>query len=59
MLRANEEGIDEVVASSKLILFSKIDYAIWIIEGDSTSNITSQELIEKLYLKTEKHLNPY
>ena len=30
-----------------------------IIDGGSSLNIVSQELVEKLNLKTERHLNPF
>lgn len=49
---------DGVLAFSKLVLLLKGDYAL-IINGSSSSDIASQELVEKLNLVTKNHPNHY
>lgn len=50
--------IDNVLASSKLMLFAKGDFTL-ILDASSSSNLASQDIVEKLNLKIETHPNPY
>ena len=51
--------IGDVLASSLLVLLCQGRLCTLIIDGGSCSNLASEELVEKLNLKTEDHPNPY
>ena len=51
--------IGDVLASSILVLLCQGRLCTLIIDGGSCSNLASEELVEKLNIKTEDHSNPY